>query len=89
MAFEPDRFQPRLNFLRSEVADEGVGGSSGLETSAGMSVLANLLTFNARGPVNLIGLGSHEASKVVKSPLVFERGMIGVSPWCFGRDVER
>jgi hypothetical protein len=80
VAFEPDRFQPRLNFLRSEVADEGVGGSSGLETSAGVSLLANLFTFNARGPVNLIGLLSLEASKVVKSPLVFERGMSTFSP---------
>lgn len=74
--FDPDRFQLRLNFLRNEFVEDGVGGSSGLDNSAaGVSLLANLLAFKARGPVNLAGLFSVEMSIVVKSPLVFDRGM--------------
>lgn len=87
--FEPDRFQPRLSFLRNEVVEDGVGGSSGLETSAGVSVLATLFTFKARGPVNLAGLFSFEMSIVIKSPLVFDRGMRCWPALFLGSDEDR
>ena len=90
MSFDPDRFQPRLNFLRNEVVEDGVGGSSGLETSAGVSVLANLFTFKARGPVNLAGLFSVvEVSIVVKSPLVLDRGIRCWPALFLGRDEDK
>ncbi len=54
--FEVVLFQPKLSFLRSEEVDEGVAGSSGLDTWVGVLLFKGLLTFWARGPVNLGGL---------------------------------
>lgn len=38
------RFHPRLNFLRNEVPDDGVLGSSGLE-AVGVAVFCGLVNF--------------------------------------------
>lgn len=51
--FDVLRFQPRLSFRRSEEVDDGVVGSSGLETCVGVSVFAVRVNFWARGPVSL------------------------------------
>jgi hypothetical protein len=73
--FEPDLFQLRLSFRRNEDAEDGVGGSSGLEVPVGVSVFCGLVDFGARGPVSRVDRFSSEVSIVVKSPLVFDRGM--------------
>lgn len=50
-------FHPRLSFLRSDDPDEGVVGSSGLDSSVWVSVLTGALaSFGALGPVSLGGL---------------------------------
>jgi hypothetical protein len=48
---EPLRFHDRLNFLRNELMDDGVGGSSGLDRGGGDLALAD--AFCARGPDGL------------------------------------
>ncbi len=49
------RFQDRLNFLLKELMDDGVGGSSGLESGGGDFVPADFMAigFGARGPEGL------------------------------------
>lgn len=50
--FEALRFQDKLSFRRRELMDDGVGGSSGLESGGGDLVPARfaVIGFGARGP---------------------------------------
>jgi hypothetical protein len=45
LLFEVLRFQPRLNFRRKDVPEDGVVGSSGLGTLGGVSVFAVFVAF--------------------------------------------
>jgi hypothetical protein len=81
------RFHPRLNFLRREVPEDGVVGSSGLE-AVGVAVFCVFVNFWARGPVSLGGRCGSVVSSVEKSPLVFDLGMNECSPLFFGREEE-
>jgi hypothetical protein len=53
--FEALRFQDKLNFRLKELMDDGVGGSSGLESGGGDFVPGGrvAIDFGARGPEGL------------------------------------
>ena len=88
LLFDVLLFHPKLNLRRRDDADEGVVGSSGLDTCGGVSLLGGaLVNFWARGPVNLTGFCSPAEPVALRSPTVLARGIHERSPF-FGRDDE-
>jgi hypothetical protein len=84
--FDELLLQLRLSFRRSEDADEGVSGSAGLD-DCGVSFFTSLMDVCARGPFNLVFLGSVAVFVAVYSSLFFDRNE-PKSPLDLGREVE-
>jgi hypothetical protein len=78
------RFHDKLSFLLSELIDEGVGGSSGLESGGGDFGGLAAAGFCARGPEGLvwwIAKSGAVSSGAVKSPPVFDLFKKAASMW--------
>jgi hypothetical protein len=80
------RFHDKLSFLLSELIDEGVGGSSGLDSGGGDLAGLAVAVFSARGPEGLLRWVVDSAAAVlssgrVKSPPVLDLFRNAASIW--------